>query len=225
MRSGVKRHGGVVGWVLSLAFVTGCTTASSPAAPSEVAPPTPTLTLTLTPDTNSPADESVGLTYASQFQVPGKIVVAVTAFNLTNRLSANVTGFSVVTGRLKWDGALLETELFTPETPDVGRGPGTLLGNGLDEVSCCRTEDEGPGFYPFRLGRRDGARVSGSGELFLIRLKPRPGVTSGTTRIELEPIVANPGGFTYMTPLWLSPYNPSRGNTIENTYGATITIR
>ena len=84
---------------------------------------------------------------------------------------------------------------------------------------------EMPGTFPFRVQKNDPTRVTGSGELVLLRLRPRTDVTSGTTRIELEPFLANEGAaFPFMTSLLLSPYQPHRGNQIENTYGATIAI-
>ena len=105
----------------------------------------------------------------------------------------------------------------------------SALPGGNAGAGNCPPSAAPPGTYAFCVGRLDGARVTGSGELVLIRLKPRAGVTSGTTRIELDRIASNeaaPPEISFMTNLLLLPYVPSpNGNTIQNAYGATITIR
>ena len=77
--------------------------------------------------------------------------------------------------------------------------------------------------HAFCIRRLDSSRVTGSGEIYLVRLKPRSGVTSGTSRIELVPFLANSGGTgvpsiaTFITRLWLFPYVAGeRGNVIQN---------
>jgi hypothetical protein len=159
--------------------------------------------------------QAVALTFGSRSQEAGKIVVAVTAFNLENR---GLNGFSSARGRLRWNESLLEID---------GIGVGDLLGgNAGGRVSAPGNWPEMPGTFPFQVQKNDPTPVTGSGELVLLRLRPRMDVTSGTTRIELEPFLANEGGaFPFMTSLLLSPYQPHRGNQIENAYGATIAIR
>ena len=63
--------------------------------------------------------------------------------------------------------------------------------------------------------------------MFLATFRPRPGVTSTTTRIELVPFNAGEADprLSFITPLLIFPYLQSRGNVIDNAYGATMTIR
>jgi hypothetical protein len=208
---------------IALAFipVAGCNSAESPTSPT----PEPTLgpsaplppVVTFEPDTLTPVGQAVALTYGSRSQEPGKIVVAVTGFNLRNEISPTVNGVSAARGRLKWDDALLEID---------GVGVGDLFGGNSAGNVDNGGWPEMPGTFPFAVRRNDQARVTGSGELVLLRLRPRTGITAGTTRIELEPFLANEGGpFPFMTPLLLFPYQPPRGNQIENAYGGSIEIR
>ena len=157
-------------------------------------------------------------------QEPGKIAVAVTGFNIQNLVTANIFGISGVGGRLKYDDTVLEIERSAE-----GLAPGEFIRQGDVTGYCCLWQDvDVPrGVYPFFVSRTGSGRnnVQGSGELFLARFQPRPGVTSATTRIELAPfdVGAELGGATYVTTLLLSPYG--RRNMMDNTYGATITIR
>jgi hypothetical protein len=207
-------------------FAVGACSKATPTAPTPT-PAAPVVTpvaalpvLTLDSDTGSPVGQAVALTYASRSQEAGKIGVAVTGFNLRNQITPTVSGLTGVEGRLKWDESLLEYD---------ATGAGDLLGGNSGATPCRTNGIEMPGTVPFCISRIDRARVTGSGELFLVRLKLRPGVTSGTSRIELVPFRANEGGpalATFMTSLLLFPYEPGPGgNVIENAYGATITIR
>jgi hypothetical protein len=198
-----------------------CNKAETPTAPTPVPTPAPSAqappVLTFEPDTLTPVGQAVALTYGSRSQEPGKIVVAVTGFNLRNEISPTVNGVSAVRGRLKWDEALLEIDGVGVGDLFGGNSGGNVDNGGWPEV---------PGTFPFGARRNDQARVTGSGELVLLRLRPRTGITTGTTRIELEPFLANEGGpFPFMTPLLLFPYQPPRGNQLQNAYGATIAIR
>ena len=204
---------------VSVAFLcsasVACTTSSS-------SPTTPTVVsvavLTMEQDTNTPIGQAAWLTYASRAQEPGKIAVAVSASNIVNQLSPAIAGISTVTGRLKWDPALLEVDA-------VGAGD-MMGGNAGAEVGHQADVAREAGKFAFGVRRNDGVRVQGTGELFIIRLKPVTGVTTGRTRIDLEPFLANEGGFNpFMTQLLLSPYLPTIGNQLQNAYGATITIR
>ena len=203
--------------------------ATSPTTPTTPTTPTPTPTptallpvLTLQQDTGSPVGQAVALTYASRAQEAGKIAIAVTGFNIQNQITPTVFGFSTAEGRLKWDASLLEID---------GEGAGDLLGGNSAAGACAPRNPQVPDTFAFCIGRLDQTRVTGSGEIYLFRLKPRSGVTSGTSRVELVPFLANSGGtgvpsiVTFVTPLWLFPYVPGeRGNVIQNSYGATVTI-
>lgn len=198
----------------------GCNRAETRTAPTPAPTPRPSAqtpaVLTLEQDTSSPAGQAVALTYGSRSQEPGKIVVAVTAFNLLNGPLSSQNGFFGAIGRLRWDEALLEIDAV---------GIGDLLGGNSGGTVSRGIWPEMPGTFPFHVQRNDRTLVTGSGELVLLRLRPRTGITSGTTRIELEPFLANAGRpFSFMTSLWLDPYLPARGNQIENAYGATIAI-
>jgi hypothetical protein len=166
--------------------------------------------------------ESVAITYASAMQEPGKITVAVTGFNLQNLVNVGIGVFGVsrIEGRLKYDDTVLEIERSA-----AGLAAGDFMRRGGATGSCCLAANVpvGPGLYPFFVSRSDN--IQGSGELFLARFQPRAGVTSATTRIELVPFDVGPerGGIPYVTTLLLYPYG--RRNMIDNTYGATITIR
>lgn len=200
---------------------TACTakTGSSPTAPTPTPTPTPAVRiLTFARDTPTPIGEAVAVTFASRDQEQGKITLAVTGFNLTNRLSATFEGFSGVSGRIAWDAALLEAD---------GLDSGDFMQQGGVTVSCCRMTgaDAIPGSYPFFVVRDDGSRNTGSGELFLIRLKPVAGVTAGTTRVRFVEELQNKGGFPFTAFIVLSPFSPTRGSTVENVYGGTVTIQ
>lgn len=181
--------------------------------------PTPTVTvpvLTLQPDVTSPQGEAVALTYGSRSQEAGKLVVAVNGFNIENQISATVSGVTSITGRLRWDTNLLEVDAI---------GMGDMVGGNTGGASCgSRLNDQGT--FEFCAGNRDrAARSTGTGEFFLLRLKPRAGVTQGTTRIDFEQFTANEGAaFTWPTFVLFSPYTPARP-VIPPVFGATITIR
>ena len=196
---------------------TTTTTPTTPTAPTASLP-----VLTLQQDTDSPVGQAVALTYASRSQEAGKIAIAVTGFNIQNEISASVSGFNTAEGRLRWDTSLLEVD---------GAGAGDLLGGNSAAGACVPRDPQIPDTHAFCVRRLDSTRVTGSGEIYLVRLKPRSGVTSGTSRIELVPFLANSGGTgvpslaTFVTRLWLFPYIPGeRGNVIQNAYGATVTI-
>src|SRR5687767_3979929 len=108
---------------LTLTLTTACNQSSAPTAPTPapvVTAPTPLLpVLTLEPDTGSPVGESVAITYGSRSQEAGKIVVAVTGFNLRNQRTATAVGLSGVVGAVRLDDALLELDAY---------GFGALLG-------------------------------------------------------------------------------------------------
>lgn len=203
---------------LSVALLCGasvaCTTASSPTTPTAAAVPV----LTLEQDTNAPIGQAAWLTYGSRAQQPGMIVVAVSASNIVNQWSPTSAGISSVSGRLKWDPSVLELDAI---------GAGDMMGGNDGAVVGHQTDvPREAGRFAFGVRRNDGVRVQGSGELFILRLKPVAGVTAGRTRIDLEPFLANDGGFMpFMTQLLLSPYVPTVGNLLENAYGGTITIR
>lgn len=177
----------------------------------------------------SPVGQAVAITYASSNQEPGKITVAVTGYNLQNQVAPGVAGVSSIEGRLQYDGAVLEIE-----RTETGVTVGNFISQGDVPVRCCRSNGPAvPGLYSFFVGR-SGPRVQGSGELFLARFRPQPGVISTTTRIVLMPFnaseaVLNPGArFNFMTSLLMEPFAPApqaARNMMDNVYGATITIR
>lgn len=205
---------------LSLTLPAGCSSSKSetPTAPTPpVTPPAPALpVLTVEPDTTSPVGQAVAITYASRAQEPGKIAVAVTGYNLRNQLSNGTVGVFGVVGVLKWDDALLEVD---------GVGAGDFLG-GNSQANCCRwTGPDAPGTYPFSVDRDDRSVATGSGELFLIRVKPRAGITAGASRIEMIPFKSNDSSVTFMPTVLLVPFRPPPAIKVDNVYGATITIR
>jgi hypothetical protein len=181
-------------------------------------------TLTLQPDTASPVGQAVAITYASRMQEPGRIAIAVTGFNIQNVVSANISGITGIGGWLKYDDTVLEIERNAE-----GLAVGDFVQQGDTPTYCCLWQniDVPNGVYPFFVSRAGNGRntVQGSGEILLARFHPRAGVTSATTRIELAPFDVDPalGGASYVTTLLLSPYG--RRNMIDNTYGATVTIR
>jgi len=211
---------------LTLTVTVACSKAAeAPTAPTPVGTPSPPTTvasvLTLQSDTSAPVGEAAAITYASRMQAPGKITVAVTGFNLQNLVNVGIGVFGVsrIEGRLKYDDTVLEIERSAE-----GIAAGDFMRQGGATGSCCLANGPlGPGLYPFFVTRGDN--VQGSGELLLARFQPRAGVTSATTRIELVPFDVGPerGGIPYTTTLLLYPYG--RRNMIDNTYGATITIR
>ena len=207
---------------LVITLATGC--AKSEAAPTPV-PGSSGLVLTLQRDTPSPVGQAVAVTYGSRQQSPAKITIAVSGFNLQNILPGTPSnGVQSIEGRLKYDDAVLELER-TAETLEAG----DFMKQGAPlSVICCKQASTvaQPGLYPFYVFR-NGATVQGSGELFLATFKPRPGVSSTTTRIDLVPFNASEADprLSFMTPLLIFPYLQSRGNVIDNAYGGTITIR
>lgn len=161
----------------------------------------------------------MSITYASRAQEEGTITVAVTGFNLQNRVASTVSGVVGVVGRLRWDTQLLEHDTVNGQ---IVIGGGDLLREGDNSRVSVRgvtLMPEEPGTFPFQITRNDNPRVQGSGELILVRLRPRQGVVSGTTRIELAPFVTPSNTLVAME---LFPPLPTRTNQLDNVYGATI---
>ena len=215
-----------VGLLVMMAFVTACGRGtSSPTSPTTPTPPTATplppptqavRILEFTPDTPTPINEAIAITVASRGQEQGKIALAVTAFNLVNHSNlGGMPGVAGVYGRVRWDDALLVQD---------AAGIGDLMSQNGVTPGCC-TPGEAPiqpqaGTFPFSVQRMPGTPlVSGSGEIVLLRLLPRDGVTSGTSRIEFVQIAP---------PLFpeVIRFRPSPTYTVpQNVYGGTVTIR
>ena len=193
-----------------------CSSSQSSNSPTSPTTPTGPPMLSLQQDTQAPVGQAVWLTLASRSQVEGKITLAVSTSNVVNQQPSS-SGFFAANGRLKWDATLLEVD---------GAGAGDFMG-GNSGADFGYTPLE-PGKIAFFVQRLDSMLVQGTGELFLLRLRPVAGVTSGTTRIDFEPWVANERGQAgappFSTLLLFVPFS-SRGNVVENTYGATVTIR
>jgi len=182
--------------------------------------PTPAVTgpvLTFQPDVTSPQGQTVGLTYGSRSQAPGKIVVSVSGFNIENQVSPTASGVSSVTGRLRWDNDLLEVDAI---------GIGDVLGGNSGGTSCGGNRLNSQGTFEFCVANLDRSdRMTGNGEFFLIRLQPRTGVMQGTSRIDFEEFEANEGSsFTWRTFVLFGPYSPVNP-VVPPVFGGTITIR
>jgi len=124
-------------------------------------------------------------------------------------------GIAGVYGRVRWDDSLLVQDAV---------GIGDLMSQDGVTPGCC-TPGEAPiqpqaGTFPFSVQRMPGTPlVSGSGEIVLLRLRPRDGVTSGTSRIEFVQIA--PPFFPEVI-----RFRPFPTYTVpQNVYGGTITIR
>lgn len=197
----------------------GSTPTETPISPTP--PPSPTTApsqaraLEFTPDTLSPVGEAIALSSASRGYEAGKVTFAVSAYNLANHSTLGEPGVHGVWGRLKWDAALLVLD---------GLGPGGFLQQGGVEPSCCTAGEvviqPSEGTLPFSVQRRpETATVSGHGEILLVRLRPRDGVTDGSTRIEFTTIA--PPYFPEVIRLRPFPRYP----VPQNIYGGTVTIR
>ncbi|MGE3512694.1 MAG: hypothetical protein AB7N65_27855 [Vicinamibacterales bacterium] len=203
--------------VLAIALAAGACAKNESGSVSQPTP-TPAVTgpvLTFQPDVTSPQGETVGLTYGSRSQAPGKIVVSVSGFNIQNQVGS-VSGVSSVTGRLRWDNDLLEVDAI---------GIGDVLGGNAGGSSCGNRLNS-QGTYEFCVANPDrSSRMTGNGEFLLIRLQPRTGVLQGTSRIDFEEFEANEGAsFTWRTFVLFGPYSPANP-VVPPVFGGTITIR
>lgn len=194
-------------FMYGLAFLAVLVGSACSASSSKNPPTSPTSTvptLTFSAETATPVGEAIAVTLASRDQLSGMTTLAVSGFNLRNLGS----GVGAVAGRVTWDTSLLALDAV--DSGDWFRTGGGLMG-------CCKYPvDDPPGSYTFLVSRENGSPpISGSGEIFLLRLKPRQGVVSGTSRIQFAQ-------FNQFPPVYLSP-NVAR--PLDNLYGGTVTIR
>jgi hypothetical protein len=145
---------------------------SSPAAPTPTPTPpapAPLPVVTFTPDVATPGNLSLSVQVASRLAEPGKINLAVVATGLV--------GVYNVRGDLLWNPDLLEFDTW---------GEGDWLKQGGAVVDWAFFVGT-PGQIGLVLGRSDAyPPATGSGEVFLFRLRPRSGVTSGSSRLTWE---------------------------------------
>jgi hypothetical protein len=171
---------------------------SSPTAPTPVSTPTPTPTpvpeITFTPATASPVGAAMAIFPASRGQEPGMISLAITAHNLT--------GVYKVRGEVRWDPEVFRLEAW-------GEGDWLKQGGALVDWTFYNNS---PGELVLFLDRPTTfPPAEGSGEIFLFRLEPAPGVTSGQSAIQWSDPRLFDEGF--------------RRQQLDNVYGGTLTLR
>lgn len=214
---------------LTLVVLSACR--QSPAAPIPEAPTRVPASLTLQPDTATPSEDeyqTVALTTASRPQEPGKIIVAVTALTpIVNQVSSDISGLFAVEGRITWDASLMEFESIEGGAL-LGGAAGSVVGE-RSPVLCpeTRTAPVGRGIYAFCVGRADGERVTGKGEIAVLRFRSRPEIKMGASRLDLVSFVANEGAkipsFPFTTQLVIYPYRRASYN--QKVYGTTVNIQ
>jgi hypothetical protein len=186
-----------------LPFLAACS-GSSPTAPTPVATPAPvapapapvatTRSLTFAPASTNPVGSALGVIGGSRGAEAGKIVLAVAAFNLA--------GVTKMRGTLRWDRNLLEYDTW-------GEGEWFKQGGALVEWTFFTSTAGQVGLFLDRPTTLPGA--NGSGEIILIRLKPRAGVVSGTSAVQWDEPAIYTGIFSQLP--------------LTNSYGGTITIQ
>lgn len=179
--------------IVALLLVAGCSK-SSPTAPTPAPPVVVTRTLTFAPASSSPSPGTLSVQLASRGHEAGKIAVAINAHNLS--------GVVRVRGALRWDRNLLEYDSW-------GEGDWFKQGGALVDWTFFTST---PGQFTLFIDRPTTLPGAvGSGEIILLRLKPRAGVTSGTSQIQWDEPAVYPVNF--------SPF------PLVNVYGGTVTIQ
>lgn len=169
---------------------------SSPTAPTAVSQPvttTPSLpTLTFEPQPGL-SGAAMGIFAGSRGHEPGKVALAITAHNLS--------GVHKVRGTIAWDRNLLEFDAW---------GEGDFLKQGGALVDWTYFTNQ-PGLQLFLDRPSTFPGANGDGEIFLFRLRPRAGVTSGSSQVQWSDPVVYDASF--------------RRRPLDTVRGGTITIR
>lgn len=185
----------VVSLVVMSSLIAACGGGGSPAAPAPTPAPTPVpLRLTFAPATTTPIGAAMAIYPASRGHQDGMISLAITAHNLVEVYK--------VRGELRWNPAVLDFDSW-------GQGEFFNQGGAIVDWTFYTTGGDHIALFLDRPSTLPGA--SGSGEIFLFRLKPRPGVRSGQTAIQ-----------------WSDPrlYNEGfRARPLDNVYGGVVTIQ
>jgi hypothetical protein len=181
--------------VIACAVACGSNSPTAPTPPVVAPPPTTRIpVLTFTAATNTPVGAALAIQVASRGQEAGKIAIAITAHNLN--------GVVRVRGGLRWDRNLLEYDTW-------GEGDWFKQGGALVDWQHFTST---PGQLTLFLDRPTTLPgASGSGEILLIRLKPRAGVLSGSSQIQWDEPAIYPVNFSALP--------------LNNVYGGTITIQ
>lgn len=159
--------------VLLLATVAVSCGGDSPIAPSSITPaqqPPPVVvrTLSFQPDVPNVSGSALSIQIGSRGSETGKINLAIMAHNIPHSVYK-------VRGELRWDPAILEFDAW-------GQGEWLNQGGALVDWTFFTST---PGELSLFLDRPSTlGPAGGSGEVFLFRLRPRAGITSGNSRLQ-----------------------------------------
>jgi hypothetical protein len=186
--------------------------------------------LAFAPDTATPTGQSIGITVSSIAAPEGTIRLAIFGYNLKNDRGTGGVGPGVtdVFGRVRWDGALLEPT-GNPEPGDFLKQGGVAVTLSGSLPSSQAITGSTFGFGVHRPAQQSGMPFQpgayGNGEIVHFLLKPREGVTGGTSSIQFvegweeypqERVIIFPSG---------GVVEPNRFQHMDQYYGGTITIR
>ena len=202
------------------AIVTSCAEKSSNSTPTT--PTSSVRQLTFSPDTTAPVGQSVGITLATKDQESEKITISIVGYNILNDFAGQQAPLGILgaTGRVKWDGTLLAFDAF--DSGDWLRDGGVVPDLCQPETSSAAVAGSTNGFCVQRPTA--APRLMGSGELYRLRLKPMPGVTSGTSRLDFVAISDRFPSRVVLIPFRGVTAQP-RETPLDNYYGGTVTIR
>jgi hypothetical protein len=201
-----------------------CSKTTSSSSPSAVR------TLSFTSDTATAVGQSIGITLSSVQGPQGTIRLAIFGYNLKNDRGRGGAGNGVsdLYGRVKWDGALLEAAA-APEAGDFLKQGGVAVTISGSLPSSQSLAGSTTGWGANRPPQTEGTPLEpgafGNGEIVHLLLRPREGVTTGTSSIQFiegwegypqERVIIYPSG---------AVRDPNRFQSMDHYYGGTITIR
>lgn len=155
-----------------LVFITACG-GDSPLAPPPVTapPPAPVVrTVTFTPDASTITGSALSIQTSNRGNEAGKVTIAIVVHNIPRSVHK-------VRGELRWDPALLEYDNW-------GQGDFLNQGGALVDWTISTATAGQVSLFLDRPSTLPPA--GGSGEIIVLRLRPRTGVTSGTSRLQWD---------------------------------------
>ena len=209
----IPRAASILLLIIGTAACSSDSSNDSPTAPGSPTAPSTTSTtasrvITLNPQTPSPVGKAIAIFVATDpaGHRAGMISLAITAHNLSD-----VYGLRA---GLRWDESIFETD---------GIGPGGFMTQGGTQVTCCLStlSTAVESAQVLAVDRpTSGAPVSGSGEMILVRLRPRDGAPAGTYPLTFQALSFQPGAF-------VTGDGPGKNQKWpqDNLYTATLTLQ
>jgi hypothetical protein len=214
---------------LAIALIaSACSKTASSSSPS--APTATVRTLSFASDSATAVGQSIGITLSSVQGPPGTIRLAIFGYNLKNDKGQGGSGNGVsdLCGRVKWDGTLLE-QAAVPEAGDFLKQGGVAVTISGSLPSSQSLAGSTAGWCANRPPQAEGTLLQpgafGNGEIVHLLLRPRDGVTTGTSSIQFiegwegypqERVIIYPSG---------GVRDPNRFQSMDHYYDGTITIR